>query len=139
MLGEHLEASTTTVADSTAIADVVVGERRRSRDASTVEAVLELLCELFPKAFVRYQARRRPLKIGIHNDLLAVLDGAVTAAELSHALRIYVSNRVYRERLREGAIRIDLNGEPAGTVAPEHAITAAPVPAKHRRAAAPRI
>ena len=95
--------------------------RRKVQDP-TAWAVIDLLIELFPKAFARHEARRRPLKIGIHNDLLRILDGAVTAAELSTALRCYTANKVYRGRLRAGATRIDLAGEPAGTVSPEHAL-----------------
>jgi ProP effector len=84
-------------------------------------AVLDLLCEQFPKAFVRYEARRRPLKIGIHLDLMGVLDGAVSAAELKRALRIYTNNKVYRSKLRAGAQRFDLAGQAAGIVSAEHA------------------
>jgi ProP effector len=100
----------------------------RKRPEPAVEAVLTLLCELFPKAFARYEARRRPLKIGIYDDLITALDGAVTVAELSAALRVYCTNRVYRSRLIAGAARIDLNGEPAGTVSVEHALAAMPKP-----------
>jgi ProP effector len=87
----------------------------------TIEAALVLLCELFPKAFVRYEARRRPLKIGIHRDLQVALADAITDIELGCALRLYVANRVYRSRLVAGAARIDLDGNPAGTVSAEHA------------------
>jgi ProP effector len=71
---------------------------------------------------------RRPLKIGIHNDLRTALGGALTDAELSRALRVYVSKRVYRNKLVTEAVRIDLNGEPAGTVSAEHARAALPKP-----------
>jgi sRNA-binding protein len=79
-------------------------------------ALLALLCERWPKCFVRYQARRRPLKVGIHRDILAALGDAVMRAELSRALRIYVANAVYRARLKEGVARIDLDGQPVGIV-----------------------
>ena len=106
-----------------------------------IEACIGLLAEAFPKCFVVYEARRRPLKVGIHNDIMAALDGAVTAAELSRALGKYTNNKVYRTRLRVGAMRIDLNGEAAGTVAadevwpgikrvkaPPHPTSSAPLP-----------
>jgi sRNA-binding protein len=32
---------------------------------------------------------------------------------------LYVSNRIYRDRLRVGATRIDLDGNPAGVVTPD--------------------
>jgi sRNA-binding protein len=91
-----------------------------------IEAVLDLLCEAFPKCFARYEVRRQPLKVGIHDDILARLDGAITEHELSRALRVYVSNKVYRGRLCAGAERIDLDGAPAGTVTSEHAARAVP-------------
>lgn len=84
-------------------------------------AVIDLLCELYPKAFVRYERRRRPLKVGITGDLLKALEGAVTEEELALALRCYCANAVYRGRLKAGAVRIDLNGDQAGEVAVEQA------------------
>jgi sRNA-binding protein len=86
-------------------------------------AVIELLAETFPRCFVVHEARRRPLKIGIHQDILAALDGAVTARELSLALSIYCGNKVYKRRLRPGAVRIGLDGEPAGIVTADQAVT----------------
>src|SRR5262245_7272860 len=68
---------------------------------------------------VRAEARQ-PLKIGIHRDVLAALE--VPEKDLARALRIYVSNRVYRDRLRVGATRIDLNGNPAGVVTPDQLV-----------------
>jgi mono/diheme cytochrome c family protein len=70
----------------------------------TIAAVLELLAETWPKCFSIYEARRQPLKVGVHHDILAALDGAVTAAELSRALRVYTGNKVYRSRVRPGAM-----------------------------------
>ena len=60
--------------------------------------MLELSAETWPKRFSIYEARRQPLKVGVHHDILAALDGAVTAAELSRALRVYTGNKVYRSR-----------------------------------------
>jgi sRNA-binding protein len=80
---------------------------------------LALLAETWPACFSVYEKRRRPLKIGIHNDILATLDGAVTPGELTRALRIYTGNKVYRSRLRVGAVRVGLDGGPAGEVAPD--------------------
>jgi ProP effector len=84
-----------------------------------IAAVLELLVEKWPAVFSIYENRRRPLKIGIHHEILAVLDGAITAAELSLTLRYYVANPVYRSRLTVGTARIGLDGRPAGVVTPE--------------------
>jgi ProP effector len=87
-----------------------------AQNRSHSAAVLELLCAQFPRCFLHDEARRQPLKVGIHNDVLLALGDAVTPSELARALQIYVNNRIYQSRLRPGATRIDLNGEPAGTV-----------------------
>jgi hypothetical protein len=58
-----------------------VGARREA-----VAAAIALLAELYPKCFSIYERRRRPLKIGIHNDVLAAVDGVITPAELHGAL-----------------------------------------------------
>jgi ProP effector len=89
-----------------------------------VMATLALLAERWPRCFVIFEQRRRPLKIGIHTDILAALDGAVTPAKLGHALRAYVHNSVYRSRLIAGATRVDLDGEPAGVVTKKEATSA---------------
>ena len=34
----------------------------------TIAAVLELLAETWPKCFSIYEARRQPLKVGVHHD-----------------------------------------------------------------------
>ena len=65
-----------------------------------IAALLDLLCTMYPKTFSRYEARRKPLKVGIDHDLVVTLDGAVTTAELDRALGCYTANRVYRSRLR---------------------------------------
>ena len=86
-----------------------------------VEATIRLLTERWPLAFSVFEGRRRPLKIGIHLDILAALDGTVTPDALSLALKVYVSNKVYRSRLVTGAVRIGLDGAPAGVVTEKEA------------------
>ena len=85
---------------------------------STVESTLELLRERFPKCFARYPQPRQPLKIGVHKDLAVVLAGVVSKSEIGRALTAYTNDVAYREALKPGAVRIDLNGEPAGVVTP---------------------
>jgi len=88
----------------------------RQKREHAIAATIELLAETFPKCFSIYQERRRQLKLGIHLDIQAALDGAVTPAELHRALGTYCSNPIYLGHMRKGAWRLDLNGEPAGTV-----------------------
>ena len=75
-------------------------------------ALIEKLAERWPACFSVYAARRRPLKVGIDADILA----SGIEGNLSAALRIYVGNSTYQAKLKLGAVRIDLNGEPAGVV-----------------------
>lgn len=82
-------------------------------------AVLELLAERFPKTFWMLEARRRPLKIGVHHDILAALNGAIEPVELSIALRWYCGSKGYLANVLTGAWRLDLDGMPAGTITRE--------------------
>ena len=81
-----------------------------------VAAALALLAELYPKCFSVYESRRRPLKIGIHNDILAAAGGTLTPLELRKVLGSYCSNHAYLSHTRTGASRLDLDGNPAGVV-----------------------
>jgi len=47
---------------------------------------------------------------------MLVKGGAITAAELHRALGLYCSNEAYLGNTRKGAWRLDLDGNPAGTV-----------------------
>ena len=91
------------------------------------DAAIALLAETWPLCFAMYEVRRRPLKIGIRDDILAALNGAVTVDELSAALRRYTGNRHYLRALAfpAGAARVDLDGNPCGEVTKEQAAGAA--------------
>lgn len=57
-----------------------------------------------------------PLKIGVHVDLLA-RHPDLDPATLRRALKRYCERRAYQIALaREGAVRVDLDGQPAGEV-----------------------
>jgi ProP effector len=87
-----------------------------------VTKIISLLAERFPKCFVVYQWRRRPLKLGIHKDILAVLD--IAPADLSFALRFYCGNEGYLRNSLKGAWRVDLDGNVTGIVTAEEEATA---------------
>ncbi len=105
------------------------GSTAQAHEANTVnkqrlDAALELisvLAERFPACFTVNPFYRRPLKLGIHADILAQLSDTVAPRDLSAALRIYVSNSKYLEALVAGAERVDLKGMPVGTVTAGHA------------------
>ena len=86
---------------------------RRARIAATIE----LLCDRFPETFSRREPQ--PLKVGVHADLLAALDGMVEPRDLKSALAGYTSNARYLRALSAGACRVGLDGNPAGTVTAE--------------------
>ena len=95
------------------------------------DQILDLLCERFPGTFVRNPAERQPLKRGIDRDLVARLDGLSSRTALKRVLGGYTACPEYRAKLVEGAVRIDLDGNPAGAVtASEAAYALAPKPAK---------
>jgi hypothetical protein len=91
------------------------------------------LADLFPNCFYVFEQRRQPLKLGIRDDVLAALNGAITLKEAAVALRIYCGNSGYLKACKEGAPRIDLNGEVAGHVSAQEADNA-----KQRLAQRPR-
>jgi sRNA-binding protein len=111
--------------------------RNQQSRAAVIFATIELLAETFPACFKIYERRRRPLKVGIHHELLVALDGAIKPEELSVALAVYTKNKNYHAGLVAGAIRIGLDGLPAGTVTPEQA--APPLPPRRKlQASTPR-
>jgi ProP effector len=89
----------------------------------TWREMLPLLFDLaarFPGVFVVQDARRRPLKVGIHLDAIAAapdLDVKLLKATLSW----YTTSDGYFLKTKEGATRVDLTGAPAGSVSAEDA------------------
>ena len=105
----------------------------------TPVTVLPALMAAYPAGFDWEQPR--PLKIGIHKDLLAAGFGGagVKPAEIHRALVRYCHRPLYRKALRAGAIRVDLQGQPAGvvTAAEVEAARAAFAAGKARQAGTP--
>jgi len=96
-----------------------LAKRNHRMSHNAILAVISLLAEKWPSCFSIIESGRRPLKLGIRDDVLAALDGAISAGKVSAALRWYVSSPEYQRRLLHGAWRVDLNGRPAGTVSEE--------------------
>ena len=79
-------------------------------------AALQILIKQFPDCFDWND--HRPLKIGIHKDLVARgVDRRLARIGLSR----YCRQIGYHQALVEGATRIDLDGQPAGIVTPQEA------------------
>jgi ProP effector len=81
-----------------------------------VRPIIAELAERFPNAFFLFEKRRRPLKIGIFDDILARLDGAIEPGELEVGLSFYCNNWAYLKNCDEGIARVDLDGQPCGAV-----------------------
>ncbi len=77
------------------------------------------LAETYPACFDGENPR--PLKLGIHQDLMAA---GFEKAVVKRALARYCNRPRYRKTLRAGVIRIDLQGQPAGVVTAAEAETA---------------
>lgn len=76
------------------------------------QALLKQWQSRYPEAFAADEVR--PLKVGIHHDLAAREPWSNKL--IRRALAGYVNRPRYAKALKEGAPRIDLEGNPAGTV-----------------------
>jgi len=76
-----------------------------------VPPVLKLLCQKFPKAFDLKV--RKPLKIGIYQDVLEAFEGnpEITPESLATAIRYYSKGFRYQINIIMGLHRINLEGE----------------------------
>lgn len=87
-----------------------------------VKEALELLYVHFPKAFIK-DGNCKALKIGILDDLkqrVAEIDNLSTS-KVRAAVRVYTSRLRYLYAVREGAPRVDLDGNEVDVVNAEHA------------------
>lgn len=83
--------------------------------------LLDSLAGQFPKCFVLNPQLRRPLKVGIRNDIVARGIGMIEG-EINAALATYTRHPGYLHcSTSAGAVRIDLSGDAAGTVTAEEA------------------
>jgi len=99
------------------------------------QAAVAQLRERFRAIFT--PANCRPLKIGIHNELVALgFDREMVVV----GLRSYCGSSGYLSALRDGAARIGLDGQPTGVVtAEEEKIAAAQLTGKLARAKKRRL
>ena len=93
-------------------------------DSGKDDEIIALLADRWPQCFMLAEDRRLPLKVGIFHDLKAALGGKVSSDHLSRALGTYCSAPDYQRRLKDGAARIDLDGQRAGTITPSEAMWA---------------
>jgi ProP effector len=96
------------------------GPMSKGWDRRNSLACLLQLVRQFPAAF-RIDGPRKPLKIGIEDDL--ALRG-ISRDVIQRGLDRYCSNSRYRVALQEGAARVGLAGQPAGVVTADEAADA---------------
>ncbi len=83
--------------------------------------IIAFLAERFPKCFIA-EGEARPLKVGIFQDLVEDLkdETQLSKTQLRSALRLYTSSWRYLYGGKEGAKRVDLNGNDCGELEAEH-------------------
>jgi len=72
--------------------------------------LLPLLAAAFPHTFFADPRQVQPLKIDIHQDLLAALPDGITPQQVGRFLYWYVNRAAYQRALLHGKGRIDLTG-----------------------------
>ena len=72
-----------------------------------------MLADRWPKCFALYEQRRSPLKVGIRQDVVAVLGAN---PPFGWALGYYTHSIGYLQKMRPGAQRVDLDRSAAGFV-----------------------
>jgi len=77
-------------------------------------ALIAELAEKFPAAFQIDENRRRPLRIGIGGDLRLEMARVMDDNQIAAALTAYATSPGYLRACQPGAIRINLDGLPAG-------------------------
>jgi sRNA-binding protein len=96
-----------------------------------VDATISELVVAFPAAFTHHPERVRPLKLGIKDDLYT--RSAISRRRITAALRSYCNFASYLTATKQGAVRVDLDGQPTGTVTEaqaKHATEALSAPSK---------
>ncbi|HKD93045.1 MAG TPA: ProQ/FinO family protein [Terriglobales bacterium] len=104
----------------------------KERRVKQADDLITVLADLWPHAFSVFERDRKPLRLGIHHDILAAAKGAISPDELKIALRFYCANGRYLRACVEGAARIDLDGEAAGSVSADEAAHAGQRLAQYR-------
>lgn len=96
-------------------------EAHRSR-ARLTTTFRQRLAELYPAVFApQGKPPTAPLKIGIHIDLRARHRDLASLATLAATMRRITREPAYLALLIEGAVRVDLDGNPAGIVTAQQA------------------
>ncbi len=88
-----------------------------AKTTMSVKETIAYLAEKFPLCFT-VEGEAKPLKIGLFQDLAQALenDEKVSKTMIRQAMRGYTMGWRYLNACKEGAERVDLDGNPAGTI-----------------------
>ena len=83
--------------------------------------IISFLAQRFPQCFVA-EGEARPLKIGIFRDIVSRIteEDGISKTQLRTALRMYTSSWRYLYGVKEGAKRVDLDGNDCCDLEAEH-------------------
>ncbi|MFQ6403240.1 ProQ/FinO family protein [Methylophilus sp. 'Pure River'] len=92
----------------------------RSQKTASVDPVVLIigkLQKLFPKTFPKNPNPKVPLKVGILDDLYARSEEiGISKEDIQLAIKTWCKSSRYWNASKEGAVRVDLDGNPAGVV-----------------------
>ena len=93
----------------------------------------------FPKTFPKNPAPKLPLKIGIHQELLAkAKEIGLEEPAITEAVKTWCRGTRYWASIVEGAPRVDLEGNPAGEVNARDAAQARSLEARRKQPRKPK-
>lgn len=114
--------------------------RNSQKNAEPVDPVvitISRLQRLFPKAFPKKPAPKVPLKLGIHKELHLQAEALkLTPEEITEAVKTWCQGSRYWACMVQDAPRLDLSGEPSGTVTAAEAQFAKKLASRQRANAA---
>lgn len=125
---------TTSIAET---AETTVLPTAETVKPANVKEVLAYLVKHYPLCFAADE-NVKPLKVGIFQDLAQRLDenSQLSKTQLRQALRVYTSSWRYLDATKEGASRVDLDGQPAEVIDAQQAEHAAKLLAESKQKAA---
>lgn len=115
----------------------MIMEEKHLSTAQAIKRTRAELVERFPLAFAGKGEQKRPLKIGIREDIKAAWP-EVSDDDLGRALMDYTGGFKYLRNVAAGQARLDLDGQPCGIVTEGEAIHAGVKVGKIHRLAAKR-
>jgi ProP effector len=105
----------------TATAEQLIVDEKQNRTQQS-KAIISRLAKLYPKTFFVHPKERKPLKIGIYNqvvdEVLPTL-ADISKKQLKAAFTFYCGHFHYVNAMLNETHRIDLKGEPVEAITPE--------------------